>query len=72
MPPGNCLEELSGDRAGQYSVRINYQVTEGESSFTPKTRANSVGLTQRCLQRPTTANRQVDRPAPFGNDAYRY
>ncbi|QIX54048.1 type II toxin-antitoxin system RelE/ParE family toxin (plasmid) [Rhodococcus sp. DMU1] len=25
VPPGNCLEELSGDRAGQYSVRINDQ-----------------------------------------------
>jgi len=24
-PPGNCLEALSGDRAGQYSIRINQQ-----------------------------------------------
>jgi len=24
-PPGNCLESLDGDRAGQYSVRINDQ-----------------------------------------------
>lgn len=24
-PPGNRLEKLSGDRAGQYSVRINQQ-----------------------------------------------
>jgi proteic killer suppression protein len=24
-PPGNRLEKLSGDRAGQYSVRINKQ-----------------------------------------------
>lgn len=25
LPPGNRLEKLSGDRAGQYSVRINDQ-----------------------------------------------
>ena len=25
FPPGNNLEELKGDRAGQYSVRINGQ-----------------------------------------------
>ena len=25
VPPGNHLERLSGDRAGQYSVRINRQ-----------------------------------------------
>ena len=25
VPPGNRLEKLSGDRAGQYSVRINNQ-----------------------------------------------
>lgn len=25
IPPGNRLEELSGDRAGQYSIRINEQ-----------------------------------------------
>ncbi len=25
FPPGNHLEELKGDRAGQYSVRINGQ-----------------------------------------------
>ena len=25
IPPGNRLERLSGDRAGQYSVRINDQ-----------------------------------------------
>ena len=25
FPPGNRLEELKGDRAGQYSVRINDQ-----------------------------------------------
>jgi len=24
-PPGNCLEQLSGTRAGQYSIRINDQ-----------------------------------------------
>jgi len=24
-PPGNRLEELSGDRAGQHSIRINKQ-----------------------------------------------
>jgi len=25
IPPGNRLEELSGDRANQYSIRINQQ-----------------------------------------------
>ena len=25
VPPGNRLEALSGDRAGQYSIRINEQ-----------------------------------------------
>ncbi len=25
MPPGNRLEKLSGDREGQYSIRINDQ-----------------------------------------------
>jgi toxin HigB-1 len=25
IPPGNRLEKLSGDRAGQYSIRINQQ-----------------------------------------------
>ncbi len=25
IPPGNKLEELSGDRSGQYSIRINDQ-----------------------------------------------
>jgi proteic killer suppression protein len=25
IPPGNRLERLSGDRAGQYSIRINQQ-----------------------------------------------
>ncbi len=25
VPPGNRLEQLSGDRAGQYSIRINDQ-----------------------------------------------
>jgi toxin HigB-1 len=25
IPPGNRLEQLSGDRAGQYSIRINDQ-----------------------------------------------
>ena len=25
FPPGSRLEELKGDRAGQHSVRINYQ-----------------------------------------------
>ncbi len=25
IPPGNRLEELKGDRAGQYSIRINNQ-----------------------------------------------
>lgn len=24
-PPGNCLEALSGDRRGEYSIRINKQ-----------------------------------------------
>ena len=23
IPPGNCLESLAADRAGQYSIRIN-------------------------------------------------
>lgn len=25
VPPGNKLEQLSGDRTGQYSIRINSQ-----------------------------------------------
>jgi proteic killer suppression protein len=25
VPPGNCLEALQGDRAGQHSIRINSQ-----------------------------------------------
>ena len=25
VPPGNRLEKLAGDRAGQYSIRINEQ-----------------------------------------------
>lgn len=25
IPPGNRLEKLSGDRAGQWSIRINHQ-----------------------------------------------
>jgi toxin HigB-1 len=25
IPPGNRLEKLTGDRAGQYSIRINQQ-----------------------------------------------
>lgn len=25
VPPGNCLEALRGDRAGQHSIRINAQ-----------------------------------------------
>jgi proteic killer suppression protein len=25
VPPGNCLEKLVGDRAGQHSIRINDQ-----------------------------------------------
>jgi len=25
VPPGNCLEALRGDRAGQHSIRINRQ-----------------------------------------------
>jgi proteic killer suppression protein len=25
VPPGNCLEKLAGDRAGQWSIRINDQ-----------------------------------------------
>jgi toxin HigB-1 len=25
LPPGNCLEALSGDRKGQHSIRINDQ-----------------------------------------------
>jgi len=24
-PPGNCLEKLSGDRVGQWSIRVNQQ-----------------------------------------------
>lgn len=27
IPPGNHLEALAGDRAGQYSIRINRQYT---------------------------------------------
>ncbi len=25
VPPGNCLESLKGDRAGQHSIRVNDQ-----------------------------------------------
>ena len=25
VPPGNCLEKLTGNRAGQYSIRVNDQ-----------------------------------------------
>jgi toxin HigB-1 len=25
VPPGNWLEKLAGDRAGQYSIRVNQQ-----------------------------------------------
>jgi len=25
VPPGNCLEQLKGNRAGQWSIRINSQ-----------------------------------------------
>jgi len=25
VPPGNRLEKLAGDRAGQYSIRVNQQ-----------------------------------------------
>jgi len=25
VPPGNCLEALKGDRAGQHSIRVNKQ-----------------------------------------------
>lgn len=25
VPPGNCLELLSGNRSGQYSIRVNAQ-----------------------------------------------
>ncbi len=38
MPPGNRLEKLGGDRAGQYSVRINdlwricFQWRDGDAS----------------------------------------
>ena len=37
-PPGNRLEALSGDRAGQYSIRINNQwricfVWDGENAW---------------------------------------
>ena len=37
-PPGNRLERLKGDRAGQYSIRINRQyricfVWEGEHAY---------------------------------------
>lgn len=37
IPPGNRLEKLSGDRAGQYSIRINdqwrvcFRWTEGDA-----------------------------------------
>jgi proteic killer suppression protein len=38
VPPGNRLEKLTGDRAGQYSIRINEQwrvcfIFEGGSAF---------------------------------------
>ena len=26
VPPGNRLEKLAGDRAGQYSIRVNQQL----------------------------------------------
>jgi toxin HigB-1 len=37
IPPGNRLEELSGDRAGQFSIRINdqYRVCFLWTSFGP-------------------------------------
>jgi proteic killer suppression protein len=37
VPPGNRLEKLSGDRAGQYSIRVNdqwrvcFRWTEGDA-----------------------------------------
>jgi len=38
VPPGNRLEELSGDRKGQYSIRVNDQYRlcfrwEGEDAY---------------------------------------
>lgn len=38
LPPGNRLEKLSGDREGQYSIRINQQYRicfrfEGKDAF---------------------------------------
>jgi toxin HigB-1 len=35
VPPGNRLEKLSGDREGQYSIRINdqYRICFGWSEF---------------------------------------
>lgn len=37
VPPGNRLEKLSGDRSGQYSIRINDQYricfTENDGDF---------------------------------------
>ncbi|MGI8310042.1 type II toxin-antitoxin system RelE/ParE family toxin [Saccharopolyspora hattusasensis] len=31
VPPGNRLENLNGDRAGQYSIRINQQWASASS-----------------------------------------
>lgn len=35
-PPGNRLEKLSADRAGQYSIRINDQWVSGASRERPR------------------------------------
>jgi proteic killer suppression protein len=37
VPPGNRLEKLRGDRAGQYSIRVNeqYRLCSGWSSSGP-------------------------------------
>ena len=42
VPPGNRLESLSGDRVGQYSIRINAQwricfVWSGEDAYEVET-----------------------------------
>ena len=36
IPPGNRLEKLSGNRAGEYSIRIN-EIVHGRRSVTPST-----------------------------------
>lgn len=42
VPPGNRLEKLSGDRSGQYSIRINRQY---RVCFVWKGDAYEVGVT---------------------------